>query len=109
MFATADSYYRRDELRDRMYKLGTDTYDFEKEENYKNWYLDKLEEYYSNLDGYDELVAKIQSTPASEFYKKLGKSDQAENDRDIYWVYKSLFQQAEFDVYKNRVMKALGD
>lgn len=102
----ARDYSRQAELIDRLQRRGMDKFDIDLANKYKENYLEMLKQY-KNLDGYEELVNAIDNTNSDTFYKALLRTDEAENYKDIQYMYDIKYQQAKFTEYKNELLKQL--
>lgn len=85
MLLRSRDYERSNELLERIYRRGTDEFEFRKAEIYKENYL-KMFEGYENLDNYEEVVDKLKSIEAKDFYNFIKENDfeGADNFMDHY-------------------------
>mgnify|MGYP003298269694 CR=1 FL=1 len=101
MLENSEDYYRRNELLERIYRRGTDTFDFRRDTIYKENYLEMFKRY-DNLDNYEEVVEKLESIDVKDFYKFVKEIDPegADNFGDHY---KNPLIQVEFNNYARRL------
>lgn len=106
MVENARDYSRQEELIERLQRRGMDKFDIDLADTYKENYLEMLKQY-KNLDGYEELVNAINNSNSVEFYKAMLRTDEADNYKDISYMYDIKLQQAKFTEFKNDLMKQL--
>ena len=101
MLMESKDYHRLNQLLERIYKRGTDTFEFEKAKLYKEKYLETLEDY-ANLDNYEAVREKLESIPEKEFYKFLVESGRINGEKS-YEIIKELYNnrmlQSEFNTF----------
>lgn len=85
MLVEARDYERQQDLLERIYRRGTDEFDYKKAKQYKDNYL-KMLEGYQNLDNYDEVVEKLESIDPKDFYDFIKDIDRegSDNFKDHY-------------------------
>lgn len=95
MLMEAPDYYRKDELLERIYRRGSDTFEYEKARLYKENYL-KMFEGYDNLDNYEEVVDKLKSIDEKDFFKFIKEHDKKGFD-NFSDHYDNRMLQVEFN------------
>ena len=95
MLMEAPDYYRKDELLERIYRRGSDTFEYEKARLYKENYL-KMFEGYDNLDNYEEVVEKLKSIDEKDFFKFIKEHDKKGFD-NFSDHYDNRMLQVEFN------------
>lgn len=85
MLVEARDYERQQDLLERIYRRGTDEFDYKKAKQYKDNYM-KMLEGYQNLDNYDEVVEKLESIDPKDFYDFIKDIDRegSDNFKDHY-------------------------
>ena len=84
MLMESKDYHRLNELLERIYRRGTDTFEFEKAKQYKENYL-KMFEGYENLDNYEAVVDKLKSVDEKKFFEFIKQHDPSfDNLKDHY-------------------------
>lgn len=87
---------------ERVRELARADYGVKVADNYRNWYLKTVEDYYSNFKGYDKLMKKLnQITNPQNFYDRI-KGDV--NASDIYYLRYGNASQEQF----NKILRAWG-
>lgn len=97
MLFESEDYYRRNELLERIYRRGSDTFEIEKTKIYRKNYMEVFERY-SNLDNYEEVVEKLNSIDDKDFYKFISKYDEKGAD-NFGEHYLNAMVQAEFNKF----------
>lgn len=101
MLLKAEDYYRKNELLERIYKRGSDTFELEKDRTYKENYL-KMFEGYENLDNYEEVIEKLKSVDEKEFFEFIKQND-PEGFTNFQDHYDNRMVQAEFNKFAKRI------
>ena len=101
MLIEARDYERSAELLERIYRRGTDEFEYRKAELYKENYL-KMFEGYENLDNYDKVVDKLKAVDSKDFYNLVKELDEEgyENFKDHY---DNRMIQIEFNNYARKL------
>jgi len=87
---------------ERISDLARSDYEMLIADNYRDWYLKTLDEYYSDFEGYEKLKKKLQAINNPQiFYDKI-KHD--ENASDIYYM---RYNKATQDFF-NKILSAWG-
>ena len=84
MLMESKDYNRLNSLLERIYRRGTDTFEYEKAKQYKENYL-KMLEGYENLDNYEEVKEKLESIDDKQFFAFIKEHDPSfDNLKDHY-------------------------
>ena len=94
MLLEARDYARKEELLERIYRRGTDDFEYQKAKIYKENYL-KMLEGYENLDNYEEVKEKLESISEKEFYNFIKEHDT--NSDNFQEHYDNRMIQIEFN------------
>lgn len=102
MLLDSRDYVRQQDLLERIYRRGLDSFDYQKAKIYKETYLRVISDSYSNLDNFEEVKEYLDSIEAKDFYKFIKEVDPegADNFKDHY---NNRMLQAEFNKYAERI------
>lgn len=95
MLLESRDYERQQDLLERIYRRGTDEFDYKKAKQYKENYL-KMFEGYQNLDNYEDVVDKLKSIDPKDFYDFIRDIDK-EGSQNFDTHYNNHMVQAEFN------------
>lgn len=87
---------------ERISELARADYEMMTSDNYRNWYIKSLEDYYSEFDGYEELMKKLKNIRNPQiFYNRIRNN---ENAADIFYMRYNRATQEFF----NKILEAWG-
>lgn len=87
---------------ERISELARADYEMLISDNYRNWYIKSLDDYYSEFDGYEELMKKLKNIQNPQiFYNRIRSN---ENAADIFYMRYNRATQEFF----NKILEAWG-
>lgn len=96
MLMESKDYNRLNQLLERIYRRGSDTFEFDKAKQYKENYL-KMLKGYENLDNYEAVVEKLKSVDEKKFFEFIKQHDPSFDNLKEHYDNRML--QAEFNKF----------